>query len=176
MARNINLLPLEFVPNKKLVRMGAALKKLAIISYIFFFLAAGSIAYALYRYDKHIKELRNNRNTLEAELDNLKKTETKIVYLKDRADKAQKVIDANTTRSSIVTFSEFDNHIPPGILISDMAFRGSRATFKVAAENSGSLSQMVQYVIGTTVFKAIILGDIKLGENGKYTTTITVEI
>ena len=166
MARNINLLPLEFVPNKKLVRMGAALKKLAIISYIFFFLAAGSIAYALYRYDKHIKELRNNRNTLEAELDNLKKTETKIVYLKD----------ANTTRSSIVTFSEFDNHIPPCILISDMAFRGSRATFKVAAENSGSLSQMVQYVIGTTVFKAIILGDIKLVENGKYTTTITVEI
>ena len=172
--RQINLLPSDLKPGKKVklaVKRGE--KYFISVVIIYLILLSGSVFY-IFRLDKTQKSLVAEKNSLSSEVKSLSNVETSTVYIRDRVDKYTTITDKDIELNNLDRFERLSSQLLPSIELSDAKISDNEATFSVVAVNTFSLTYFVNKIIEMDLYKNIYLSDISYTKGKGYIFNVSI--
>lgn len=154
--KDINLLPEELKPKSYAIKLSKNLRRYSFLGLIIFVIALmvmGGIQIAL---TIRQRSLDNKKNTLESQIKALEATEQKLVLVKDRLGKIEKILSTDETSTSVDAFSLFANNLPEGVSIESVSIDKKSAIVSLKTDSSQNLSRLFG-VISSIGYKKVIL-------------------
>jgi hypothetical protein len=174
--RKINLLPEEYSPNRKVLGISNRLKRISTIGYILFFIVTAASIGGLFFLSHTASDLKKTKETLSQELNNLSKTETKIVLLKNRAVAAKSIFDQDSVNPSLKGVSKIYDQLPAGININKVEVADKDVSFDIIAPDSSTITNFIEYLLANETFKNITLNNLNYSESRGYSASFLISI
>lgn len=174
--REINLLPTELAPNRAVLVIANRLKKISIIGFIILLVISIASLGVFIVLSRQLNDLSSQKNSLQSELKNLSKTETTIVFIKDRVNKAKGIVDENFTVDSLQTFNKVSSEFPAGIKVTKATFVDKNISIDVTALDSLSLGQFIDLLLSSNLYTNITLKGINFNPSSGYSTIFVMDI
>lgn len=157
--RQINLLPTELKPSRKL---SLAFKRVE--KYFIFFIAvyllliAASIG-SIYYLNNKLKDLQVEKTSLSSELKSLTSVETSTVYIRDRVQKYLEIKDKDIEKEGLDLIRGIIPNLPANVNMSDFSITENHISFSASSADSYGLSKFLEMITNSDKFSdASILG------------------
>lgn len=141
---DINLLPVSNTPNNSTTKVVSASKKIGVYASILLILALLTYVgiYGFFYINGTVTS--SSIATLENQIKAQEQTEQKIILLRDRVSKAFTVLNTNTAKDEIMTFSDVTSHAPTGTRVIGSTILPSELTISLNAQESRQITEFVR--------------------------------
>ncbi len=166
--RQINLLPHELKPDKKL---GIAVKKVQkyLIAVIIMYIIAISGYFISLEYLKGNKEKRDTQKTmLSSQIKSLTAVETSAVAIRDRAQKYSKLQNRNIEKTGLLYFEDIYKFLPASTFVDGVRIAENELSFNASVSDTVSLLYIFDAFSEYSEFKKITISEISYNPEGGY--------
>lgn len=165
----INLLPQEFKPKGYVVKLAKALNKLAIVSVAVLLATVVILLGSFIFLSQRTKSSVSNQENLRGQIQVLQATEQRLVLLKDRLKKVEKVLDLPSGKEEVEIFQEILELMPDGTNLAEAKLLKDSAQIEVAVDNLANTSQFLASVVATQGLKRVTLINFEFKPEKGYT-------
>jgi hypothetical protein len=160
----INLLPHELMPKKYALKLSKSLKRFIILGFAIFTIATivviGAIVVLAQRNKQAIKEMEQ----LTTEIENLNATEQRLILVRDRLEKIDKIANAKSAASEIDTFDETLDRFTDNVTFRGVEIGNDSADVTVRVPSSRYMGRFVSVLATSGGYENIKLLSFKYSE------------
>src|SRR3989344_2426496 len=111
-ALKINLLPGDLAPKASVLKLANALKKLSLLGFALFLVGTlGGVAFFIYL-TTEVESLRTSQEQPKKTISSLEQTEQRIILVRDRVQKAEKIITTAPTEKRLQALTALVSKFP----------------------------------------------------------------
>ena len=164
---DINLLPENLATNKSAINLSNRLRAFSLVVFSLLFIAILSSVIIFFLYSRKLTSETNRRSELVVSLKALEETEQKIVLIKDRINKSQKLL------SDDVVWTNVDNLIKyatsnENFTVTDINVAADDITFTIALSDSKSLTDIIGVLNNSGLFDEVTLNSVVFNKSTGY--------
>lgn len=140
---DINLLPHASGPSKSVLRLSKNLKKFLTFSSVLV-IGAGVVmlgAFVFFSQEANTKD--EEQKDLIASIRSLEETEQKLILVKDRLHKIQKVYSKSANEKGVEELDTILGFLPDGVLVKEAKIIGNTVEIKMSAQNTDQVSNVL---------------------------------
>lgn len=167
-AQKVNLLPLDLAPKESVVKLSNNLKKIAVLGFSLFLVAAlSSLAFYFYltnevvRVSGQVEQKKKSIISLEA-------TEQRLILIRDRVQKAEKVLSTSPTEKRIDSLTTLSKSFPAEITFTNVEISEDRIDLTLLAANSLALREGLNALQDSGLFKRVEMASFGLSPKSGY--------
>lgn len=140
---SINLLPQAAGPSKKVLKTSKMLRKVMTISGLVIF-AAGTVMLAAFLFlTQESSTNSQSQANLISSIESLQETEQKLILVKDRLHKIQKIKSDSPGEGGVDELGKIVSFFPDGVTVEEARIIGKTIEIKLIAQNSDQLDQIL---------------------------------
>ena len=164
-ASKINLLPGDLAPKASVLKLANTLKKLSFLGFSLFIVATlGAVAFFIYL-KTEVGSLRSSQEQSKKTISSLEKTEQRIVLVRDRVQKAERIIKTAPTEKRLQALTTLVLRFPKNVIFTSVEILPERLDLTILAPDSSILKETMSSFADSDLFKKVDM--ISLGLNPK---------
>ena len=166
--RQINLLPAEFKPGRKISDAVKKLEKPFIFFLVIYLISlGGSIAFSKYIQNK-FDELNSQKRSLSEELKSLTEIESATVYIRDRVEKYKSIPQRDTEMKTLEDFDHLYSVLPEESSVGAVNISNNTAVFSVALPNTPVFIEFLDILTSSEIYKDALLTSLSFSQDRGY--------
>src|SRR3972149_7285982 len=166
--RQINLLPTDLRPTKKLSLAIKKAEKVFIGLLVIYIITLTSAYFADSLLTKKFQEFSDKKNELSNELKSLAKVETSTVYIRDRIEKYYKLTDKDIELTTLNLFEDSHQNFPPDAIITLVDISEKNINYSVSVTDVVSLTSILDGLSDSKLYKDINISSLGYQEGKGY--------
>lgn len=171
-ALNLNLLPADLAPKESIVKLANTIKRLAFIGFSLFLVAGlASGAFLLYL-SGEITALESKQEQYKQSIRALEQTEQRLVLLRDRVNKAERILKTTPVEKKIEAFDNLISGFPTGITFSSVDIQSDKIDLTMMAKDSLALKLGMAQLLESNQFKRIEMTSFGLSPKSGYVVNL----
>lgn len=164
----INLLPPDLTPKEGILKLSNALKKVSILGYAALSITILLLVGAFFILSRQIDESASTQKRLKDTVTSLKQTEQRLILVKDRLEKAGRVLGFKTGSDEIEGFEQLVLMFPEGVAISEVDLNTNSIKVNLLAQSSSSLAEFLARLLASGLYNRIVLTDLGFNQKAGY--------
>jgi len=172
--RQINLLPTDLRPTKKLSLAIKKAEKVFIGLLVIYIITLTSAYFADSLLTKKFQEFSDKKNELSNELKSLAKVETSTVYIRDRIEKYYKLTDKDIELTTLNLFEDSHQNFPPDAIITLVDISEKNINYSVSVTDVVSLTSILDGLSDSKLYKDINISSLGYQEGKGYSFFLTL--
>lgn len=170
--RDINLLPVDLSPSRKVYKLAAVVKRVDMIL-LAVFLVVLVLGIGLVEYFKsQINSSVARQQVLTTNIQNLQSTEQKVFLIKDRVEKIQTVFNMPDRVAEFENINTVLNNLPDNVSVYSVAIDSSRTEFSVLSQDSLSMARFLDSLVASGYYKNFTLNGFVFSPDRGYLVTL----
>lgn len=153
----INLLPADLTPKKSILKLSSAAKKISIVGYSLVLISAVVFVGIFFMLSRQIQTSLSNQARLKSTISSLEQTEQRLILVKDRLEKVDKVLGSKSANQEIEFFDDLLSMFPEGVSLDEanLSAEGTKITLKM--QKSSSLVEFLATLLSSGTYSHIEL-------------------
>jgi len=139
----INLIPKQPSDNKQVAQITKFLKIGSILTLILLAVVGGAVLSVSFYFSNQLQEEAGLQKSLKTEIENLESVETVMLLMKDRAQKAQTILQSRNTESKYLVFKNIVQDLSGDVALEEIKLDETQIAFEISASNSQELSKLL---------------------------------
>ena len=172
--RQINLIPYESRPDRKVSLAVNKSEKILIILLLVYALIAGAALGATYYLKSKLNKLTQEKQSLSADLTSLSSVENSTVYVRDRVSKYNQLGDINIAMKNYADFNKTFNVFPSDAKVDTVSIKDNAITYKVNVNGVQSFSDVLNRLVDSQIYKDISLSGITYNDGEGYSFILSM--
>jgi len=167
----INLLPTDLAPKGPTLKIINYLKQVIFVGFVVFLLISLGLGGFLILTSLELQNSLSRQENLKNQIKNLEQTEQKMVLLRDRVEKINKILSMPNIQSDISNTQKIVDFNSSNINIRELEFSIDKVKLSVTASSSASFKELVDSLTQTNYYKTIILSSLNFNPNVGYSAS-----
>jgi len=173
-ALKINLLPGDLAPKASVLKLANALKKLSLLGFALFLVGTlGGVAFFIYL-TTEVESLRTDQEQSKKTISSLEQTEQRIILVKDRVQKAERIIKTAPTEKRLQALTALVTKFPNNVVFTSVEILPERLDLTLLAPDSSVLKETMSALADSDLFKKVDM--ISLGLNPKSGYLVSLQL
>lgn len=170
-----NLLPPDLTPKKEIIKISRAVKKISVLGYTALLITTVVLLGVFIMLSKRLDVSIKNQDELKSTITSLKNTEQKLVLIKDRINKAERVLGAGTSTDEIENYYQLLSIFPDQVYASGVKLSTDNTEISLTSVNSSSLAEFLSKLMASGIYEKIILRKFEFMQEIGYRLLILLE-
>lgn len=166
--RQINLLPQELKPNKRVGILVRKAEKYFIASILIYVLLLVSVFVAKNYLNNKLEELVDKKSELSGELKSLVAVETSSVYIRDRVAKYVLIKDRNIEKTNVDNFEKIMSFLPTDASVKSVEIKDRNIAFQISIKENYQLTKFLNDIVSLNIYKQINIQNLSYVEETGY--------
>jgi hypothetical protein len=166
--RQINLLPSELKPSKQVSLVVKKAEKFFVGLLIIYLIMLGTAYVSKIYLDKKLNEGKERKSVLSNELKSLANVESSTVYIRDRVEKYNSLLNKDIELQNLKYFDKSYSFFPSDSKVRSIGIEENNISYSVSVTNLASFSHLLDSLVKSNLYKEIVLSDISYKENEGY--------
>lgn len=165
---DINLLPPDLTPNRKVVELANTVKKVSAVGYLvtIMLMAVGAGAFLIL--SQQLQTSRAKQEELKRQIYSLQQTEQRLILVKDRLAKVKGIWGKDSNTEEIETFQELIPLFPEGYEIRSVVFSEEQSQTAFVLPNSRAVVEFFAKIVSSGLYSKIQLQNFSLNKDYTY--------
>lgn len=151
----INLVPEELKPKRAILGLANYLKRVAIVGFVVFFVTVVVSVGGFLIVRSQLQESIKRQDELKVSIDALKETEQKLVLVKDRLEKVDKIFGLDFLDEEVSVLENVLLNIPQGVIFRKADLKSGVTDITLVADTSSSLAEFLASILATSAYRKI---------------------
>ncbi|MCH7730463.1 hypothetical protein IID21_02915 [Patescibacteria group bacterium] len=173
-AVKFNLLPADLAPKESIIKLSNNLKKISVIGYSLFIVAGLASAAFFFYLSNEVSKASSTTEQYKQSISSLEKTEQKLILIRDRVEKAEKILKTSPTEKRIDSLKVLSASFPDEITFTNVEIFPDRLDLTILASNSQALKEGMAELTDSGLFKKVEMISFGLNPKSGYLVTLQV--
>ena len=171
--RNINLLSKDLTPKKTFIKLSNTVKKVSIIGFSAIIIAIIALTISLIFISRRINQIEQNQQQLRTTITSLEQTEQKLVLIRDRIEKAQKIEESKVIFKEVDRFSQLYPLIPEGVLVKGTNFSSEDTQVSLLIDSSSTLTELFAKLLSSDIYNFVRIQNFSFKKDKGFTVSLS---
>lgn len=173
-ALKINLLPGDLAPKASVLKLANAFKKISLLGFALFLVGTlGGVAFFIYL-TTEVENLRTDQEQSRKTITSLEQTEQRIILVRDRVQKAERIIKTAPTEKRLQALELLVSRFPKNVVFTSVEILPERLDLTILVPNSSVLKEAMSALADPELFKKVDM--ISLGLNPKSGYLVSLQL
>lgn len=169
---DINLLPQEFKPKAYIVQLAKTLNKFTLVAVSVFLVVAILFISLYFFFLQKNRTLAVEQEKLISEIKALQASEQRLVLVKDRVGKVEKVLAKVSTEFQIPIVTETISDLPENLNIDSLSIEGKTIKMQIKSLSLVELGRFLEKVVSSGNFKSIKFDSFRFDPKSGYSIAL----
>ena len=173
MAAKINLLPPELAGSKTIIKAGRILNIFAASAIAIFFIVASLGVFSIYVFTNELNDLTTQSDTLKTTIRSLEGVESRLVLIKDRVEKVQRVLADRKNEETFNKQKEIVDNMPASFTFEEAEIEGEKSILGIVSTSSSGMVELFNRILSQN-FVRLALNSIDFNQFAGYKVSLEV--
>ena len=153
----INLLPKELTAKGSVIKISKTLKRASVVGFSVLIVAIVLITALFFLLSYQNRQSNIRQDELKQSISALEQTEQRLILVKDRLDKTELVMGADSATRSVEQLDELNSILPEGVLLSSVTLEKNTSKITVIGNSSKVIAEFFSKMLASDIYSQIEL-------------------
>ena len=171
----INLLPKDLIPKKSILKLSGTIKRISMIGYSLLLVTVVVGIGVVIMLSRQINLSKSRQEGLIAKITSYEQTEQQLVLIKDRLNKADKVLTTNSALPEIEVFSQLLQLFPGGVSLDQTGITSNGTQINLAVQSSSALVELFASLLSSKLYQSVELNSFSYDSLNGYRISLSLK-